>query len=131
MALKTIVRAGEFGAYFRKIVHATVSLANREAAASAAFARFMLFGREPVSDEAPPAAPALSGGVCPDTAEVRQALAVIVAAVPVPTDAEIDAASGGLLDAADRVHVKSAVRRIGAWRYVADRLAAGLPANDV
>lgn len=134
MSLKAINdKAGTFGARVRELVHKHVSLANKIGASNALLPTLALLGgaKAPGAEEAAPVGAALSGGAVTDSAKVRAALQVVEDAVTVPTDAEIDAASGGLLDAADRGNVRAAIRYEAVLRYVAEWCAARMPANDV
>ena len=119
MSLKAINdTAGPFGVRLRKIVDAVRTDANRYEA-GASLLREML------------AAHALSGGTCPDDAANQGRVNALAASVPVPSDAEIDAAGGALLDAADRANVKLVVRSVAVIEYVLGKASAALPANDV
>lgn len=134
MSLKAINdKAGTFGARVRDLVYRHVALANRLVARDALLPTLSLLGgaQAPGLGKAAPTAPALSGGAVADSAAVRAAVEAIADAATTPTDAEIDAASGGLLDVADRDNVRTAIRMEATLRYVAEWCAARMPANDV
>lgn len=132
MSLKSIIRAGQFGAAVRELIDRHRSLANRITAESALLPTLMLRAGAPAVPSAPaPDKPALSGGAVLDGEDVATALRTLLDAVAVPTDAELDAAGGGLLSAADRDAVRDAIRSEAVLRAVAEATAAALPPNDV
>ena len=73
----------------------------------------------------------LSGGVCPDDAPNQGRVNGLAASVPVPSDAEIDAAGGNLLDATDRANLRTIIRTSAALKYVLGKASAAMPQNDV
>lgn len=119
MALKSINdKAGPCGLALRGFVQKHAALANALTAGSALLPTFL-------------SAFTLSGGVVPDVPAARNAVQALIDNATVPSDAEIDAATGGLLDAGDKLHVKQAIRCEAALRYVLGYLSARLPSNDV
>ena len=104
-------KGAAFGASVRDLATRLKSLANRMSGSD-------LLGRvlgEPIAD----------------TAEARALCAQLLALVPVPDDAAIDAASGGLLDAEDRENCRLVARCEAVVRYVVGYAADLSPCNDV
>ena len=102
-----------------------------EASTSSRLARFLCHGCEPDAKAAEPKKPALSGGCVLDSPDVAKALAILWDAVPDPTDEEIAACSGGLLDAQGVADVRATIRAAAVARCALEWCAARLPANDV
>ena len=112
MALKAINDKGAaYGAAVREMVNRYVSLANKIGAS--------------------PLLVTCGGGLIVDTATTRATAQALIDAAPEPTDATIDAATVGLLDAADKANIKRACRIEAALRYLAAYGAARMPSNDV
>lgn len=111
-------KAAIFGTAVRDLVNSHVALANKIVADGAKLPSML-------------AAHALSGGVLPDSIAIREHVQALFEAVPVPSDAEIDAASAGVLDGADRGNVRAAIVGEAVLRYVIGFTRDRQPANDV
>jgi hypothetical protein len=132
MSLKSIrQQAGPFGFAIWKVVTDLVTIVNRLTSSTDPLTELLLWGRLREEGDVVPQTPALSGGAVPDTAENQAHVAALIAAVTLPTAAEVDAVSGGLLDAADKLNARKAVQGRAVLRFVGQYLADRAPANDV
>jgi len=118
MGLREVIRAGEVGLGVREFVTRHQALANQVTTDGALLPTFVARWK-------------LSGGAAPDTVENQAAVDAVISSVPVPTDAELEAAAGLRLPEAARASIRAAIRREAALRYFLARCAAGLPSNDV
>ena len=119
MSLKSINdKAGPLATLVRKLVEKINSDANWDAGAESYILRLL-------------ADHGLSGGTCPDTQANQDRVTALAGSVPVPSDAEIDAAGGNLLDATDRSNLRTIIRTAAARKYVNGKASAAMPQNDV
>jgi hypothetical protein len=132
VSLKSIrQQAGPFGLAIYRVVTDLVSIVNRITSSTDPLTELLLWGRLREEGDVVPQAPALSGGAVPDTAENRAHVQALIDAVTLPTAAEVDAVSGGLLDATDKLNARKAVQGRAVLRFVGQYIADRMPANDV